>query len=325
MSNLLNDRVAVITGAGRGLGRAHALEFAAHGAAVVVNDLASGGEDPAADVVAEIRTAGGRAVAASCDVTDEDGVAHLLATAVDEFGDVHAVVNNAGILRDHMLVNMTVDEWDAVIAVHLRGTFLLTRAAARHWRTAHKSGEPVSGRIVNTTSPAGLFGNIGQANYSAAKAGIAAFTITVAEELRRYGVTVNALSPNARTRMTATLFADTMTAREGEFDVMDPANASPLLAWLCSEEAGDVTGRTFTVLGSKVFVNEGWHEGVVTDLGRRWSTDDVAHELTDLLERARPAMPVLGTADSGIVPTSQSVVSEFAGDQRRPLERTGAS
>jgi NAD(P)-dependent dehydrogenase (short-subunit alcohol dehydrogenase family) len=303
MSRLLNGRVAIITGAGRGLGRAHALEFAAHGAAVVVNDLAAAGEDPAAEVAEEICAAGGRAVSVNRDISDEAGVNKLMATAVKEFGDVHAVVNNAGILRDRMLVNMTVDEWDAVMAVHLRGTFLLTREAARRWRAAHKNGQPVSGRIVNTTSPAGLYGNIGQANYSAAKAGIAAFTLTAAEELGRYGITVNALSPNARTRMTATLFADTMTPVEGEFDAMDPANAAPLLAWLCSEQAGHVTGRTFTVLGGKVFVNEGWHDGVETDLGRRWTVGDVSREMADLLERARPAMPVLGTAGSGIVPS----------------------
>lgn len=303
MSNWMVGRVALVTGAGRGLGRAHALELAAQGAAVVVNDMTSAGEDPAAEVVAEITAAGGRALAVNHDVSSEEGAAAMVAAALDAFGDLNAVVNNAGILRDRMLINMSVQDWDDVIRVHLRGTFLVTRAAAQHWRAQSKAGAAVAARVVNTTSAAGLYGNIGQANYGAAKAGIAAFTLIAAEELSRYGVTVNALSPNARTRMTEALFADTMTAKDGQFDVMNPDNASPLVAWLCTEESGPITGRVFTVLGSKIVVNDGWQEGPALDLGHRWSVEEVAAELPALVEKAPAPMPVLGTEASGIVPT----------------------
>jgi NAD(P)-dependent dehydrogenase (short-subunit alcohol dehydrogenase family) len=297
---LLDGRIVIVTGAGRGLGRAHALEVAGHGACVVVSDVDA---ETAALVAKEINDAGGTAVARTADVSCEPDVEDLVACALTEFGDLHAVVNNAGILRDKMLVNMTVAEWDSVISVHLRGTFLVTRAAARYWRERSKAGEQVSGRIVNTTSAAGLYGNIGQANYGAAKAGIATFTIIAAEELGRYGVTVNALSPNARTRMTEELFADAMTARHGEFDVMNPANASPLVAWLCSTESGDVTGYSFTVRGSRLWVNEGWHKGPSWDAVSRWTVEKIWDHLHDLTDAARPATPVLGTAASGIVAT----------------------
>jgi NAD(P)-dependent dehydrogenase (short-subunit alcohol dehydrogenase family) len=301
----LKDRVVIVTGGGRGLGRAHALELGVHGATVIVNDLPSGDTDPAGDVAAEIVAAGGSAVAVRYDVTSETAVAELFQQVRTDAGAVHAVVNNAGILRDRMLVNMSVDEWDAVVAVHMRGTFLMTREAARYWREMTKAGHTLNGRIVNTTSAAGLYGNIGQANYGAAKAGIAAFTLIAAEELGRYGVCANTLVPNARTRMTEALFAETMaTPGAGEFDRMDPGNASPLVAWLCSEEAR-VSGQTFTVLGGDISVNEGWHEGPREDLGRRWTIDEVAQRIPALVENARPAMPVLGTEESGIVPSSR--------------------
>ncbi|WP_067899377.1 SDR family oxidoreductase [Nocardia vaccinii] len=295
MNKPLTGRVVVVTGGGRGLGRAHALELGRQGASVVINDLRNETEDPAAAVAEEIRVAGGTALGLGYDVADEHAVDQLFDTVVDRFGTVHAVVNNAGILRDKMLVNMSVEDWDLVMRVHLGGTFLMTRWVARYWRNAAKSGAPISGRVVNTTSAAGLFGNIGQANYASAKAGIASFGLVAAAELSRYGVSVNTLAPNARTRMTEGLFGDLMAPVQEGFDAMDPANAAPLVAWLCSEEAGTITGQVFTVFGGEIRVTEGWHEGPVHDRGRRWTFEEVGQTVPELVARARPAEPVIGT------------------------------
>src|SRR4051812_21086639 len=254
MGDLLEGKVAIVTGAGRGLGREHALALARAGARVVVNDLggslAGEGADagPADLVDEEIRSLGGEAVADGGNVTNFAAARDLVAHALNAFGRLDILVNNAGILRDRMLVNMSEDEWDAVLAVHLKGHFATTRHAAAHWRERAKEGGAVGARVVNTSSPSGVFGNVGQANYGAAKAAIAAFTIIAAQELARYGVTVNCLAPTARTRMTESAFGESPPP-EGEFDALDPANVSPVVVALCADEAAHVTGQCFFVYG----------------------------------------------------------------------------
>jgi NAD(P)-dependent dehydrogenase (short-subunit alcohol dehydrogenase family) len=272
-------RVAIVTGAAHGIGREHALELARQGARVVVNDV--GGDvhgqgahqRPADAVVEEIRQLGGEAVASFEDVSDFDGAARIVQAAIDAFGVLHVLVNNAGILRDRMHVNMTAQEWDAVMAVHLRGTFACTRHAAAYWRELHKQGTPVTARVINTSSASGLYGNLGQSNYGAAKAGIAGFTIIVAEELARYGVTVNAIAPAARTRMTEDLphWAMSEEVQRGEvFDRDNPANIAPLVAWLASEASAGVTGQVFNIRGGSVDVARRWEHGPGAEKDRRW-------------------------------------------------------
>lgn len=295
MTSLCEGRVVIVTGAGRGIGRAHALEFARQGAAVVVNDVGaevdgSGGSTaPAAEVVAEIEAMGGRAVVNGDDVADEAGAARLVATAVDTFGGLDVVVNNAGILRDRMLVNMTFDEWDAVMRVHLRGTFAMTHHAANYWRERSKAGDEVDARVVNTSSPSGIYGNVGQTNYGAAKAGIASFTVIAAMELARYGVTVNAIAPVAATRMTIPLQAGGRpVVDEGTFDPGDPANISPLVVWLGSTESRSITGRVFGVRGDRISVAEGWVAGPEASAGRRWDPAELGEIVPALVADARP-------------------------------------
>ena len=255
-------RVAIITGAGRGIGREHALAYAKAGASVVVNDFGGAGDgtggshSPAEQVAEEIRAAGGKAVANYDDVSEPESSENLIKTAVDEFGRLDVLVNNAGILRDRTLLNTSVEDWDSVVKVHLRGMFLTSKAAGNHWRERSKAGEEVSGRIINTTSGSGLFGNFGQANYAAAKAGVAAMTIVAALELERYGVTVNAIAPVAKTRLTASAGMEAELA-DG-FDPYDPKHVSPVVLWLGSPEAGGVTGRVFSVIGGYVGVADGW-------------------------------------------------------------------
>ncbi len=265
MKRLCENRVAVVTGAGRGIGREHALALAQHGAKVVVNDLGGDrtgdGSDltPAQAVVAEIEAAGGEAVANGANVADFDEAGAMIAQAIDTFGTLDVVVNNAGILRDRMLANMSEQEWDAVINVHLKGTFAPAHHAAAYWRNKHKAGEEVDARLINTTSVSGIFGNIGQANYGAAKAGIASFTIIAALELARYGVTANAISPGALTRMTEDLG---MGQLEGEDrDRMDPRWIAPICVWLASEESAPVTGRVFLASGRQLAIAEAWRKG----------------------------------------------------------------
>jgi len=293
---ICDGRVVVITGAGRGIGREHALEFARQGAKVVVNDL--GGEmdgtgsstGPAGEVVNDIRAMGGEAVANGDDVSDYEGAGRLIETAIDSFGTLDVLVNNAGILRDRMLVNMTIDEWDAVIRVHLRGTFAPTRHAVEFWRNRTKAGETNDARIINTTSPSGIYGNVGQTNYGAAKAGIASFTIIAAMELGRYGVTVNAIAPAALTRMTENLGMGEASAnlKPEEFDALDPGNIAPLVVWLGSPESKDITGRVFNVMGGTISVAEGWVAGPGQDKGDRWDPAELGQVVPELVAKAAP-------------------------------------
>jgi NAD(P)-dependent dehydrogenase (short-subunit alcohol dehydrogenase family) len=265
MSKLCEGRVAIVTGAGRGIGREHALSLAAHGAKVVVNDLGgnvdgSGGDlSPAQQVVDEIKGMGGEAVANGDSVSSWEGAQRLINTAIETFGDLHVVVNNAGILRDRVLANMTEDEWDAVINVHLKGTFAPSRWAAAYWREQSKAGKAVDGRIINTTSVSGIYGNPGQTNYGAAKAGIAAFTNIAALELSRYGVTVNAVGPVALTRMTEGLGPAPETDEERE--ARSPRWIAPIVTWLASAESKHVTGRVFEASGQVLAIAEGWVRG----------------------------------------------------------------
>ncbi|MFJ8823360.1 SDR family oxidoreductase [Streptomyces sp. NPDC102467] len=291
---LCAGRVVAVTGAGRGLGRAHALAYAAEGAKVVVNDLGVGldgvpaPDSPAAQVAEEIRQSGGEATAHGGDIATSEGAASLVAAAVDTFGRLDTLVNNAGFLRDRMLVNLEEDDWDAVMRVHLTGHFLPLKHAAAYWRAEAKAGRPVTARVVNTSSGAGLLGSVGQGNYSAAKAGILALTLVAAAEMGRYGVRVNAIAPAARTRMTEATFAETMAAPgSGGFDAMAPENVSPLVVWLGSAAAGDeVTGRVFEVEGGRITVMEGWRAGPTVDKAERWTPAGAGGAVRELLERA---------------------------------------
>ena len=276
----LDGRVAIITGAGRGLGREHALLFAAEGARVVVNDLG----DEAEEVAAEIRATGGEAVAVSGDVADWAGGEAMVATAVREFGDLHVLVNNAGFLRDRMLVSMSEAEWDDIVAVHLKGHFVPTRHAAAHWREQAKAGAAVHASIVHTSSTSGLLGNPGQTNYGAAKAGIGAFSIICAQELGRYGIRSNCIAPAARTRLTEATpgLGDVVAAPADGFDLWDPANVSPLVAYLATADC-DVTGRTFFVQGGTVRVMEPWSFGERLERDGRWTVEELAARVPGLL------------------------------------------
>ncbi|MEV0594703.1 SDR family oxidoreductase [Nonomuraea cavernae] len=298
---ICEDRVVIVTGAGRGLGRAHALEFARQGARVVVNDLGvgpsgEGGSDGPAQMVAEeIRALGGEAVADRSDIATEEGARRLVASALEHFGRLDTLVNNAGFVRDRMLVNLSEEEWDAVTRVHLKGHFLPLKHAGLHWRAESKAGRPVDARVINTSSGAGLLGSVGQGNYSAAKAGIVGLTLVAAAELGRYGVTVNAIAPAARTRMTEEVFARTMAApEEGTFDAMAPENVSPLVVWLGSAESKDVTGRVFEVEGGRICVMEGFRHGPATDKGDRWEPAELGPRISALLADATPPEPVYG-------------------------------
>jgi len=303
MSGICEGRVVVITGAGRGMGRSHALEFARQGAKVVVNDLGvamdgeGGSSAPADEVVEEIRAFGGEAVADSNDASDWDGARSLIAHAVETFGTIDTLVNNAGILRDRMLVNMTESDWDAVSRVHLKGTFAPTRWAAVHWRECAKAGQQNEGRVICTSSATGLYGNAGQINYGAAKAGIAAFAVIAAIELARYGVTVNAIAPMALTRMNEDLpFGQEVTSRfAGGFSPLAADNVSPLVVWLGSTASRDVTGRIFNVHGGYISVAEGWRAGPSVNKKARWDPEELSGVIPDLVAKAGPTTDISGT------------------------------
>ncbi len=297
MNALNSGRVAIVTGAGAGIGRSHALALAASGAQVVVNDVAAG---PAEAVAGEINQVGGLAVANQDDVSTDSGARALIESALSKFGDLHVLVNNAGILRDRMLVSMTEQEWDAVIAVHLKGTFGPSRHAALYWRGQSKSGADINARIVNTTSASGVFGNVGQSNYGAAKAGIAGFTIITAMELARYGVTVNAVAPRALTAMTENLPRyQAMAAEPGGAERISPSHISPLVVWLASPDSRDVTGRVFGVAGATISVYEGWHNGpTISREEGQWDPLDLGEVLPKLVQQARPNADMTGEAPS---------------------------
>jgi NAD(P)-dependent dehydrogenase (short-subunit alcohol dehydrogenase family) len=305
---ICEGRVAIVTGAGRGIGRAEALELARQGARVVVNDLGADVDgtgrslDPAGEVVEEIRGAGGEAVVNGDDVADWEGAQRLVNAAVEAFGRLDVLVNNAGILRDRMLVNMTEEEWDAVIRVHLRGAFAPTRWAATYWRELVKAGETVDARVINTTSSSGIYGNPGQANYGAAKAGIAAFTVITAMELGRYGITVNAIAPGALTRMTEGLGA-IRAARAGSGAASadaalganteaaaavarSPENVAPLVAWLASSGSAGITGRVFNIGGGRLSVAEGWVAGPGVERDGMFETEELGAIVPGLVSTA---------------------------------------
>lgn len=294
MDKLCKDRVVIITGAGRGLGRQYALEYARQGAKVVVNDLGrerdgkgadSGG--PAQDVVEEIQAMGGQAIANTEDVSDWDGAKRMIDMAIGHFGGLDVLINNAGILRDKTLANMSIEDWDAVIQVHLRGTFAPSRHAAAYWRDEFKADRGRAARIINTSSSSGLYNNPGQSNYGAAKAGIASFSIIASRELERYGVMVNAIYPTAMSRMTEDIFAGKVASpAPGDFDPLDAANVAPLIAWLGSVQSEGITGRVFGVRGGRITVAEGWHAGPHIEQPGRWDANELGAVIPDLVRKA---------------------------------------
>lgn len=294
MTENTTTRVAVITGAGRGIGREHALELARQGVAVVVNDLGGSadgvGSDatPAEQVVAEIRALGGHAIADAHDISEWDGAEALINAAITEFGTLDILVNNAGILRDRTLAAMSIEEWDAVIKVHLRGTFAPSHFAAAYWRAKSKStGQPVGGRLINTTSPSGIYGNFGQANYAAAKAGIAGFTIVAAKELASSGVTANAIAPAAATRLTAALMSDDRSD-------LGPDRIAKLVGWLASPASQGITGRVFDVIGSRIGIAEGWHLGPRIEKDGVWTLEELDEAIPALVAQAAPPAEMNG-------------------------------
>lgn len=292
---ILNNRVAIITGAGGGLGAAHARVFAAEGCAVVVNDI---NRDAAQRVVDEITAAGGKAIVNTSDITNYADSENAVKEAIAAFGDLHIVLNNAGVNRDRMFASMTEAEWDTIMAVHLKGHFCISSHAVHYWRDQSKAGKKVDARIINTTSGAGLQGSIGQSNYAAAKAGIAALTLNQAAELGRYGITANAIAPAARTGMTTAV--ESMATRmakpeDGSFDYWAPENVSSLLAWLAAEESAHVTGRVFEAEGGKISIADGWRTTQGVDKGARWEPSEVGGAIKELLAKEVPAQKVYGS------------------------------
>lgn len=287
---ICDNRTIIITGAGGGLGRAYALALAAEGANVVINDIRM---DAAQALAGEI---GDRALANAGDITSIDGARAIVDAAVAQFGEVHGVINNAGLLRDRMFIKLTESDWDAVIRVHMRGHFCLANVLANRWRDASKNGEDIDARIINTSSGAGLQGSIGQSNYAAAKGGVATLTLVQAAELGRYGIKVNALAPAARTGMTEEVFADMMKKPDGEaFDFFDPANVAPLVVWLCSPLSSEVTGRVFEAQGGQISVADGWRTGTVRDKKARWEPNELTEVVKELIDNAPVPQKVYGT------------------------------
>lgn len=299
---ICDGRVVIVTGAGRGLGRAHALAFAAEGAKVVVNDIgveldgSGGGSGPAGEVVELIRAAGGEAIANGADIADWEQAKGLIDAAVEAFGGLDVVMNNAGVVRDRMFANVTEDEFDFVTRVHLKGHFAVSRHAAAYWRDRAKAGETNDARIINTSSGAGLQGSIGQSVYSAAKGAIATLTLIQAAELGRYGVCANAIAPSARTRMTEEVFADDMAKPGGDsFDEAAPENVSSLVVWLGSSESREVSGRVFEVKGGRIAVSDGWRDDAEVDKGARWLPEEIGAAIHEILSRAPAPQKCYGT------------------------------
>ena len=291
MTGICTGRTVIITGAGGGLGRAYALAFAAEGANVVVNDIR---RQAAEAVAAEVKSAGDRALADDGDITTLAGAQGIVDAAVAAFGEVHVLVNNAGVLRDRMFLSLTEDDWDTVVRVHLRGHFCLANVLGRRWRDQKKAGRAVDARIVNTSSGAGLQGSIGQSNYGAAKGGIAALTLVQAAELARYGITVNCLAPAARTAMTESAMPDMVKKPASGFDVWDPMNVASIVVWLGSAQSAHVTGRCFEAKGGELSIAEGWHTGKITDKGARWAPAELGAVVDRLIAEGRPAQKVYG-------------------------------
>lgn len=292
---ICENRVVIVTGAGGGLGAAHAKAFAAEGACVLVNDINT---EAAQKVVDEIVAVGGRAVVNSSDITNYSDSENAVLQARETYGGLHIVVNNAGINRDRMFASMTEHEWDAIMAVHLKGHFCISNHAVRYWRDLAKAGELVNARIINTTSGAGLQGSVGQSNYAAAKAGIAALTLNQAAELGRYGITANAIAPAARTGMTTAVEAMAQRMAEpedGSFDYWAAENVSPLLVWLGSEQSSHVSGRIFESEGGRISIADGWRSTEGVDKGARWQPEEIAGAMEELLGNEMPAQKVYGT------------------------------
>jgi NAD(P)-dependent dehydrogenase (short-subunit alcohol dehydrogenase family) len=289
---ICDNRTVIITGAGGGLGRAYALAFAAEGANVVVNDIRLEAAQAVAD---EVAAAGGRAMANQGDITSLAGAQTIVDAALAAFGEVHVLVNNAGILRDRMFLSLTEDDWDAVMRVHLRGHFCLANVLGRRWRDAAKAGNKVDARIINTSSGAGLQGSIGQSNYVAAKAGIAGLTLVQAAELARYGITVNCLAPAARTAMTEAGMPDMVKKPESGFDVWDPLNVASIVVWLGSPLSAHVTGRCFEAKGGELSVADGWHTGKINDKGARWQAAELTPVVDQLIRDGATPQKVYGT------------------------------
>jgi NAD(P)-dependent dehydrogenase (short-subunit alcohol dehydrogenase family) len=293
MTGICEGRVVIITGSGGGLGREYALAFAEQGASVVVNDINALSAKATVD---EIESMGGKALVNTSDITNYDDSLNIVKAAIDAFGGLHVVVNNAGVCRDRMFASMTEEEWDQVIAVHLKGHFCISSHAVHYWRAQSKEGIEVNARIINTSSGAGLNGSVGQSNYAAAKGGIASLTLNQAAELSRYGITANALAPAGRTGMTEDVFADMMKKpEEGGFDYYDPANVAPLVTWLGSVQSSHVTGRVFEAEGGKISIADGWRSTEPVDKGDKWSPDEIGSAIDQLFAQEDPAQKVYGS------------------------------
>lgn len=293
MGDFCQNRTVIVTGAGGGLGRAYALALGAEGANVVVNDI---NETTANETVDQIKSAGGNAITNLGDITDYESAHGIVKAAIDEFGDLHAVVNNAGNNRDRMFTSLSEEDWDLVIKVHLKGHFCISSHAAKYWRAKSKAGEAVNARIINTSSGAGLQGSMAQSNYAAAKGGILTLTLNQAAELGRYGITANTVAPQGRTGMTEEVFAEMMKVPDdGSFDMYDPANVAPLIVYLVSEKSAHVTGQCFESFGGKLSIAEGWKTGPVKDKGARYEVSEIGEVISELEKITTPAQKVYGS------------------------------
>lgn len=293
MVDFCKDRTVIITGAGGGFGRAYALALGLEGANVVVNDINA---DTASKTVEDIISNGGRAIIDTNDITSYDASFDIVDSAIKEFGSLHAVINNAGNNRDRMFTSLSEDDWDQVIRVHLKGHFCISSHAAKYWRQQSKEGNAVNARIINTSSGAGLQGSIGQTNYSAAKGGILSLTLNQSAELKRYGITANAVAPQGRTGMTEKVFADMMKVPEdGSFDKFDPANVAPLICFLVSEKSSNISGICFESFGGKLSISEGWKTGPIKDKGERYHVQELGEVISELVAITPPAQKVYGS------------------------------